>query len=69
MLHTFGFVSINANLISIDGYENQDAEFIGEGNLTLVYKTKPIDGTYLPMALKVFKVIIIKNTLIITWKW
>lgn len=43
----------------LDGYENQEAELIGEGPLTAVYKTMTGDNQSIPMAFKVFKVRII----------
>ena len=41
---------------SKSGYEQQEAEFIGEGQLSTVYKTLSQDGTNTPIVFKAFKV-------------
>lgn len=40
----------------IEGYENQEAEIIGEGALTIAYKTMQGSDRSSPMVFKVFKV-------------
>lgn len=57
-------ISLHQNLVwiiflkflLIDGYEQQEAELVGEGNLTSVYKTMQGVNSSSPMAFKVFKV-------------
>ena len=40
----------------IEGYKQQEAELIGEGPLTLVYKTMQGENQTIPKVFKVFKV-------------
>jgi hypothetical protein len=42
--------------IFIEANENEEAELIGEGNISVVYKTTADADDLLPLVLKVFKV-------------